>query len=118
MPVSTTLSDESRYGSSVDEHARRITQPSSDAPADYLAGRVSVLELSRLTEQAVGVSDGASAPALRLLNTVANDLGCAAYASDQEALSVTNQTACNRLTQVPRTGQRCTLGTVKRGGYS
>ncbi|WP_181312950.1 hypothetical protein [Nocardioides campestrisoli] len=68
----------------MDEHAKRVYAPLLDAWDDFEQGRATLLDLSRLTEQASEALDNASAPLPQELREAAADLEYAHYANDRE----------------------------------
>ena len=68
----------------MDEHTRRVTSGLRHGWDEYLEGRASVLDLSRLAGQAANALDNANSPLLRLLAAAESELEYAAYALEQE----------------------------------
>ena len=68
----------------MDDHARRVCAPLKEAWVDFEAGRASLLDLSRLAEQAANALDNANAPLPGLLATAASDLEYAYYVNERE----------------------------------
>ncbi|MGZ5370866.1 hypothetical protein [Aeromicrobium sp.] len=68
----------------MDEYVRRMTQPLADAWAEFNEGRASLLDLSRLAEQASGALDNSEPDLPGLLATAASDLEYAYFANERE----------------------------------
>ncbi len=68
----------------MDDHARRVCAPLKDGWTDFEAGRATLLDLSRLAEQAAGALDNSNAPLPRLLATTASDLESAYFTNERE----------------------------------
>jgi len=68
----------------MDEHARRLCAPLLASWADFEQGRATLLDVSRLAEQASDGLDNASAPLPRQLHEAAADLEHAYFASERE----------------------------------
>jgi hypothetical protein len=66
----------------VDDHAKRVCQPLIDAWDDFGRGHASVLDLSRLAQQASDALDNSSAPLPQLLAKAASDLEFAYFATE------------------------------------
>jgi hypothetical protein len=73
-----------RLSSSMDEHARRICSALVRGWAEFEKGSVTLLDLSRLAEQAANALDNASAPLPQQLATAASDLEYAYSRSERE----------------------------------
>lgn len=74
----------SPYPAAMDDHGRRVLAPLREAWTAFEDGTASLLDLSRLAEQAAGALDNASAPLPQLLRKAASDLEFASYTNDQE----------------------------------
>ncbi len=68
----------------MDDHARRVLAPLREAWTAFENGTASLLDLSRLAEQAAGALDNASASLPQLLRKISSDLEFASYTNDQE----------------------------------
>ena len=68
----------------MDDHARRVCAPLRQGWADFESGRATLLDLSRLAEQASNALDNANAPLPRLLATAASDLEYASYTNERD----------------------------------
>ncbi len=68
----------------MDDHARRVLAPLMQVWNAFENDAASLLDLSRLAEQASVALDNATAPLPQLLRTAASDLEFAYYANEQE----------------------------------
>jgi len=68
----------------VDNHALRVTQPLRDAWTLFLAGEASLLDLSRLAEQAANALDHSNAELLEALRPAVGDLEYCYYARESD----------------------------------
>lgn len=73
-----------QYAGLVDAHVERVTRALRAAWTHFQAGRASLLDLSRLSEQAATAIDNATAPLPQLLARAAGDLEYAYFAHEQE----------------------------------
>jgi hypothetical protein len=67
----------------MDDHARRVLLPFVEAWQDFQQGRATLLDLSRLAEQAASSLDNAS-DFPRLLGSLREDLESAYFTNEQE----------------------------------
>ena len=68
----------------MDEHAERVCRPLREAWAEFEQDRATLLDLSRLAEQASSALDNASAPLPQLLARAASDLEFANFTTERE----------------------------------
>ena len=78
------MSVRSIYPHDMDEHARRVCAPLLATWTDFEQGRATLLDVSRLAEQASDALDNASAPLPQELREAAADLEYAHHASERE----------------------------------
>jgi hypothetical protein len=76
---------ERSYAAGMDEHAKRVCSPLLGVWSEFENESASLLDLSRLAEQASDALDGASAPLPQMLRTAASELESAYYTNQQEA---------------------------------
>jgi hypothetical protein len=67
----------------VNEHARRVCSPLLASWADFQRGQATLLDLSRLAEQASEALDNASAPLPGALRDAASDLEYAYFSTER-----------------------------------
>ena len=67
-----------------DEHAERVCRPLREAWAEFEQDPATLLDLSRLAEEASNALDNASAPLPQLLARAASDLDFASFVTERE----------------------------------